>query len=83
MDEYIGLCRLAALLHCSPQTILNNRSRAPWRVPPTCTPADTRRLLWRRTDVDAWLGREVKPAAEPPRRPGRPRKAEAKAARHG
>lgn len=75
MDEYIGLCCLAALLHCSPQTIVNNRSRARWRVPPDCTPAGTRRLLWRRVDVDAWLASQVKQTPPPPRRPGRPRKA--------
>ena len=83
MDEYIGLACLAALLHCSQQTIINTRSRAPWRVPPTCTPADTRRLLWRRVDVDDWLAGQVKPTPPPPRRPGRPRKAEARALRHG
>ena len=86
MDEYIGLCCLATLLRCSPQTILNNRTRAPWRVPPTCTPIGTRRLLWRKVDVDAWLASQVKPTAEPPRRPGRPRKAAkvaAKAVHHG
>lgn len=81
MDEYLDLAAMAALLHCSPQTILNNRSRAPWRVPPACRPCDTSRLLWRRRDVDAWLASQVQPATQPPRRPGRPRKA--KAVRHG
>jgi hypothetical protein len=79
MDEYIDLLALAILLHCAPQTVINNRARAPWRVPPCCTPPGTRRLLWRRADVDAWLAGHVQPAAQPPRRPGRPRKA----VRHG
>ena len=82
MSDYLDVPALAAVLHCAPQTILNRRSRAPWRLPPDCTPANTTRLIWRRADVDGWLASQVKPAAVPPRLPGRPRKT-GKDVRHG
>lgn len=69
---------LAALLCRAPQTIRNDRARAPHRVPPPCRPAGTVRLLWLRQDVMAWLAAAAEPATPPPspsRRPrGRPRK---------
>ena len=66
---------LAILLRCSTQTIINNRNRAPWRVPPACRPVGTSRLLWRFGDVMKWLDQQAEEPVPPPRRRGRPPKA--------
>lgn len=88
--EVWGLSELAAALKKSPRSILADRSRAPARVPPTCTPRGTRVLLWLKSDVLQWLaGHRAPPAAATPTpstttaapgRRGRPRKAERLAA---
>lgn len=72
--DYLNLAALAALLLCSEQTIRNNRSRAPWRVPPDSTPPTGGKLIWRRAVVEAWMAANTRPLSKPPRRPGRPPK---------
>lgn len=76
---------LGRLLNKNPSAIFADRSRAPWRLPPACTPPGTKSPLWLLDDVLAWLRahREPEvappeqPATEPPRRRrGRPTKAE-------
>lgn len=83
---------LAAILHCSVETITSNAHRAPGRLPPQIRTGG-RRLLWLRADVMAWLeahrtgpapaalrvhGGSDATASVPtsPRRRGRPTKAE-------
>lgn len=83
---------LAAILHCSVETITSNAHRAPGRLPPQIRTGG-RRLLWLRADVMAWLeehragpapgalrahgGRDATASvAMSPRRRGRPTKVE-------
>lgn len=82
-DDTIDEDALSRVLGIAKKTIRNLRCTAPWRLPPECTPRGQRHKIWRQRDVDQWLRDQVRPAALPPRRPGRPKKAEAKAARHG
>jgi hypothetical protein len=69
---------LAAILHCSIDTVVSNAHRAPGRLPPQVRTGG-RRLIWLTADVMDWLeARRVDPApaAASPRRRGRPAKAE-------
>lgn len=78
---------LSLILGKSVAAILADRSRAPHRLPPACSPPGTRRPTWLLQDVLAWLAehREA-PVAAPeraaakapvaPRRSGRPTKVE-------
>lgn len=77
----IGLKQLAELLQKKPWTVAADRSRAPHRLPPACTPPDTKQPLWLLDDVIAWLAQHREPASQSPqaaapRRRGRPTKAE-------
>ena len=45
---------LAAILHCSADTVISNAHRAPGRLPPQIKTGG-RRLLWLLSDVMAWL----------------------------
>lgn len=78
---------LSLILGKSVAAILADRSRAPHRLPPACSPPGTRRPTWLLSDVLAWLAEhreapvsapERAPAAFPvaPRRSGRPTKVE-------
>ena len=88
----LGVEGLAALLHAAPQTVKNNASRAPEKLPPPIRTGG-RRLIWITADVMDWLqarrdgpaptvtthgsGRDATAsAATSPRRRGRPTKAE-------
>lgn len=51
----IGVEELAALLRKSVVTILNDRSRAPVKLPPECTPPGTKSPIWLLSDVLKWL----------------------------
>lgn len=86
---------LAALLRCSPETVASNASRAPEKLPPAIRTGG-RRLLWITADVMTWLEAHragpaptapvaplVALATAPPRKRGRPRKAEQLARRAG
>ncbi|MBN8767084.1 MAG: hypothetical protein J0I76_12245 [Thiobacillus sp.] len=84
----LNVLQLAELIHKTPQSVLADRSRAPYRLPPACEPPGTKSPLWLLDDVLAWLAaHRQQPAAapaavidrrvgEPPRRRGRPTKAE-------
>lgn len=78
---------LSLILGKSVAAILADRSRAPHRLPPACSPPGTRRPTWLLSDVLAWLAEhreapvaapEHAPAKPPvaPRRSGRPTKVE-------
>lgn len=84
LGPVLGLNELSQLIKKSPRSILADRSRAPGRLPPDCTPPGTKAPIWLMEDVLAWLRQhrhEPAPAptapATPPRRRGRPTKAEA------
>lgn len=84
-SEMLDVDDLAALLHRQAQTIRNDASRAPYRLPPRCALPGQKRLLWRKDDVLTWLAAAVtvehgpmSPEAPRPRR-GRPTKAEQRA----
>ena len=84
---------LGRLLNKNPSAIFADRSRAPWRLPPACTPPGTKSPLWLLDDVLAWLRehreqrKPAHPAPDAPaptkRRRGRPTKAEQIARRPG
>lgn len=88
-DETIGIEEFASHWNKPASSILSDRTRAPWRVPPTCSPEGVRPLRWRVGTVLAFdreqeeksfaAQREftAKIAAQAPsRRRGRPNKAE-------
>lgn len=73
---------LSRLLGRSVLSLQQDRCRKPHTVPPACTPPGTRQPLWLLTDVLAWLaGHRQATTPPPPRKPGRPTKAEEVAAR--
>lgn len=81
--QVLNALDLARLLNKTPSSIFTDRSRAPWRLPPACTPPGTKSPLWLLSDVLAWLREHREPAAPAPtlapapaRRRGRPTKAE-------
>lgn len=82
---------LGRLLNKNPTAIFADRSRAPWRLPPACTPPGTKSPLWLLDDVLGWLKQHREPAAVQPtptpttihRRRGRPTKAEQLARKEG
>lgn len=83
--QILNILQIAEMLGKSPQTVIADRSRAPHRLPPACTPPGTRQPLWILEDVLAWLREHQEPPAAPaaalaaaqsPRRRGRPTKAE-------
>lgn len=63
---------LSLILGKSVAAILADRSRAPHRLPPACSPPGTRRPTWLLSDVLAWLAehREA-PVAAPERAPAK------------
>ena len=87
-DTLIDICGLARYLGRAVQTIRNDMCHAPWRVPPYVRIG--RQVRWRTQVVDEWVraqqvcdrrgsmgGRPLPTAGQvPPRRRGRPRKAE-------
>lgn len=78
--------QLARLIHKSPASIRSDASRNLNALPPICRLPGSKRLLWRRQDVMAWIAQYVqaspmKPQSvtfvqDLPRRRGRPRKTE-------
>lgn len=83
MTTLVTVEALAGRLHKAVASIRSDASRNPAALPPLCRLPGTKRLLWREEDVDQWLAEHVVGLApqsptttEPPRRRGRPRKAE-------
>lgn len=85
-DVLLAVEQLAHLIHKSPASIRSDASRNLNALPPICRLPGSKRLLWRRQDVMAWIAQFVqaspsKPQSavlmqEVPRRRGRPRKTE-------
>lgn len=59
----IDVSDLSRVLRKSVSSILADRSRAPHRLPPACTPPGTRQPLWILDDVLDWLRGHREPAA--------------------
>lgn len=82
----IGVDLLSALLDKAPASVFADRSRAPHKIPPACTPPGAKSPRWILADVIAWLRSHqevpaptLTPAAAegaPKRGPGAPTKAE-------
>jgi predicted DNA-binding transcriptional regulator AlpA len=47
---------LAEILRLSPETVRADARRAPNKLPPRFKRPGSNRLLWKQSDVDAWLG---------------------------
>lgn len=78
-DLTVGVTGCARILRQSRATFLSNRTRAPWRVPPACTPPGSHRPVWIIGDVLDWLRQHQEQPVAPPathRRRGRPTKTE-------
>lgn len=61
-----GVSTLSCLIEKAPASIIADRSRAPWRVPPACTPPGAKQPLWLLADVIAWLAAHREQSIEPP-----------------
>ena len=75
----IGVDLLSLLLDKTPQTIFADRSRAPHKIPPACTPPGAKSPRWIVEDVVEWLRQHKEAPAQAPapvRKPGRPTKVE-------
>lgn len=58
--------QLAVLLDRAPSTIRGDVSRAPYKLPPWCSPPGSTRKVWLTATVLSWLAaHETAPAAEP------------------
>ncbi|MCP1633699.1 DNA-binding protein [Kerstersia gyiorum] len=83
MTPLLTVEQLAQYIHKSVNSIRSDACRNPQSLPPICRLPNTKRLLWRMEDVEAWLAGHVAiqvtdAAATPSRttRRGRPTKAE-------
>lgn len=88
LPPVLGVEELSQLIKKSPASIIADRSRAPYRLPPSCEPPESRQPLWILSDVLDWLRHYQRPGvpapvasapaqpADTPRRRGRPTKAE-------
>lgn len=90
LEKLLTVDDLAEILGRAPGTIKNQHSKTPSRLPPVCRIPGTKRLLWRREDVERWLQQHVvqldviaSAALITKRKPGRPRKSEQIARRGG
>jgi hypothetical protein len=68
LDPVIGIEDLSRLLRKTPGSILADRTRAPWRLPPDSTPPGSKQPLWLLQDVLDWLAQFRKTATSPPAR---------------
>ena len=83
-DALLSVEQLAHLIHKSPASVRSDASRNIDALPPVCRLPGSKRLLWRREDVSAWIASfvQVAPSAarqtghvsEVPKKRGRPRK---------
>jgi hypothetical protein len=55
MESLLSVEQLAVVLHKSPASIRSDASRKPSSLPPICRLPGTKRLLWRKQDVDTWV----------------------------
>jgi len=82
LPPVLGIEDLSKILRKKPSSITVDLCRAPYRLPPPCTPPGQREQIWLAEDVLDWLRAFRRPAASKPepqvekRRPGRPTKAE-------
>lgn len=88
MESLLTVEELARSIRKSVASIRSDVSRKPQSLPPICRLPGTKRLLWRKCDVDTWLAQYVQTfsVVTPPisdvktseviRRRGRPTKAE-------
>lgn len=78
--DYLTIDDLAVLLRRPRGTILSDRVRNPGALPPSVKLPGTKHVLFRRSDVDAWIAGLVQTPAipivtgPPTKRRGRPRK---------
>lgn len=82
MKTLLTIEQLSTYIHKTVSSIRSDVSRNPKALPPICRLPHTKRLLWRREDVDNWIAQHVETDIAPlpqtqtaPRR-GRPTKAE-------
>lgn len=83
-DALLSVEQLAHLIHKSPASVRSDASRNIDALPPVCRLPGSKRLLWRREDVSAWIAsfvqvapsvqRPVVPVPDVPKKRGRPRK---------
>ena len=83
MQALLTVEQLAEYLRKSVASVRSDATRNPSSLPPICRLPGTKRLLWRREDVDAWIAQHVQAclgavttqAATSGARRGRPTKA--------
>jgi len=54
-DKLLTPKELAELLRLSPETVKADAHRSPHKLPPRFKRPGSNRLLWRQSDVDAWM----------------------------
>lgn len=59
MSVLLTVEELSSYLHKSVSSIRSDVSRNPQSLPPICRLPGTKRLLWRREDVESWLADHV------------------------
>lgn len=55
LRETLGTADIAQLLHKSEKTVKRDVTTAPWRLPPRVRIPNSRRVMWLRSTVEAWL----------------------------
>lgn len=55
IEETLTIHDIAKLLHRAPSTIATEVTKAPHKLPPRLRLPGSRKVLWLRADVDAWL----------------------------
>lgn len=75
-DKLLTIDDLANVLRLSRAQIYRLSSAKPTSLPPAVRLPGSRRLRWRRQDVDAWLANHVQVQRFERSRPGRPKKSE-------
>jgi len=94
MKALLTVDQLATYIQKSPASVRCDASRNPKSLPPICRLPGSKRLLWRVEDVESWLAQHVQNTAPPvrsaqqapdtqatipPKKRGRPTKAESMA----
>ena len=76
LPPVLGVDELSKLIKKSPASIIADRSRAPYRLPPSCEPPKSRQPLWLLSDVLDWLRHYQRPSVPPPAAFAQPRSAD-------